>query len=150
MYQLTKPQKNIWNTERFYQDTNICNICGSGLIKEQVDIELLAKAMKRLVLENDSFRTRIVVENGEPMQYFEDFKDFEIDVVEIESIEAFKTFKESFVKETFSILNGSLFTFKIAKFPNGNAAVVLNIHHIIADSWSMGITIQEIVKIYHR
>lgn len=149
MYKLTKPQKNIWNTEQFYQGTNTCNICGSGLIKEQVEIDLLKKAMKRLVLENDSFRTRIVVENGEPMQYFADFADFEIEVVEIESMEAFKTFKETFVKEIFPIFNSNLFTFKIAKFPNGNAAVVLNIHHIISDSWSMGIIIQEIVKIYH-
>lgn len=149
LFKLTNPQKSIWDMEFYYSNTNICNICGSGLIKENVNIDLLKKAINILVKENDSFRIHITLEDGEPYQYFVDYEDFDIEVVPVSSLNEFKNFENTFVKEKFSLFNSDLFKFKLARFPNGNTAVVLNIHHIISDSWSSGITIQEIVKIYH-
>ncbi len=149
MFNLTSPQRSIWNMEFYYSDTNICNICGSGLIKENVNIDVLKKAINILVKENDSFRIRIALEDGEPRQYFVDYEEFDIEVVPVSSMKDFKNLEDTFVQEKFSLFNSNLFKFKLARFPNGNTAVVLNIHHIISDSWSSGITIQEIVRIYH-
>ena len=149
MFKLTAPQRSIWNMDFFYSDTNICNICGSGLIKEDVNIDVLKKAINILVRENDSFRIRLALVEGEPCQYFVDFEEFDIEVVPVSSIEDLKNFEDLFVQEKFSLFNSPLFKFKLARFPNGNTCVVLNIHHIISDSWSSGITIQEIVRIYH-
>ena len=149
VYELTNPQKNIWNMEFYYSGTNICNICASGLIKENININLLKKAINILVSKNDSFRIQLTLENSKPMQYLVDFKPFDIDVENISSMEDFKNLENSMVKEKFTLLNSPLFKFKLALFPNGYAAVILNIHHIISDSWSLGITIKEIVKIYH-
>ena len=149
VYGLTNPQKNIWNMEVYYSDTNICNICGSGLIKENINIDLLKKAINILVSKNDSFRIQLTLENGVPVQYFVDYQPFDIEVVNVSSMEDFRNLENSMVKEKFTLLNSPLFKFKLALFPNGYVAVVLNIHHIISDSWSQGITITEIVKIYH-
>ena len=149
MFNLTNPQKNIWNMEFYYSDTNICNICGSGLIKENVNIELLKKAINILVERNDSFRIQLSLENSTPMQYFVSYKPFEIEVVNVKDEQDLRNLENTMVKEKFTLLNSRLFTFKLAVFPNGYSAVVLNIHHIISDSWSLGITIKEIVKIYH-
>ena len=149
MFNLTNPQKNIWNMEFYYSDTNICNICGSGLIKENINIELLKKAINILVERNDSFRIQLTLENSIPMQYFVSYKPFEIEVVNVKDEPDLRNLENTMVKEKFTLLNSRLFTFKLAVFPNGYSAVVLNIHHIISDSWSLGITIKEIVKIYH-
>ena len=40
MYELTAPQKSIWLTEQYYKDTSINNICGSLLIKQDVNWEV--------------------------------------------------------------------------------------------------------------
>ena len=149
MFKLTNPQKNIWNMEFYYSDTNICNICGTGLIKEEINIDLLKKAINILVSKNDSFRIRLTLENNIPMQYFTDFEPFDIEVIKISSMEELRALENETVKEKFTLLNSPLFKFKLALFPDGYTAIVLNIHHIISDSWSMGIIINEIVKIYH-
>lgn len=149
VYGLTNPQKNIWDMEFYYSDTNICNICGSGLIKENINIDLLKKAINILVSRNDSFRIQLALENSDPVQYFVQYEPFDIEVVKVSSEKDFRNLEDSMVKEKFTLLNSPLFKFKLALFPNGYAAVVLNIHHIISDSWSLGITIKEIVKIYH-
>ena len=42
-----------------------------------------------------------------------------------------------------------MFKFKIAVLKNEFASVILTVNHIISDSWSMGITIQEILRNYN-
>ena len=76
------------------------------------------------------------------MQYFVSYKPFEIEVVNVKDEQDLRNLENTMVKEKFTLLNSRLFTFKLAVFPNGYSAVVLNIHHIISDSWSLGITIK--------
>ncbi len=149
MFKLTNPQKNIWNMEFYYSNTNICNICASGLIKENINIDLLKKAVNMVVCNNDSFRIQLTLENSTPMQYLVDYQPFDMDIVKVSSMKDFRNLENSMVKEKFTLLNSPLYKFKLALFPNGYVAVILNIHHIISDSWSLGITIKEIVNTYH-
>ena len=70
VYELTNPQKSIWNTELFFSNTTVNNICVSGIINEEVNIEILKKAINLLVKENDSFRTKLIVNDSVPVQFF--------------------------------------------------------------------------------
>ena len=45
-YDLTNPQQSIWLTEQFYKDTAINHICGTVLLHEVVDFDLLKKAIE--------------------------------------------------------------------------------------------------------
>ena len=149
LYELTNSQKSIWYTENFFKNTNINNICTSGIIYEDINIEDLKKAIYFLVQYYDSFRIKLSLKNDVPMQYISDFVPFDIETIYVKSIEDFNNIEQKMVNEKFNIINSFLFKFKIAIFPDNSAGVILNIHHIIADSWSLGLTIQQIIKIYH-
>ena len=69
IYELTEPQKSIWVTEQFYKGSTINNICGTAIIKEKVNCELLEKAIKEVLCKNDIFKIKILVENDNPRQY---------------------------------------------------------------------------------
>lgn len=149
LFELTNPQKNIWNTELFFSDTNVNNVCVSGIINEVVNFDILKKAINVLVEKNDSFRINLSFSENVPMQSFSTFNPFDIDIINVNSKSEFISIEQSMVNEKFTLTNSNLFKFKLAKFPDGKGGVILNVHHIIADSWSLGLTIQEIVKIYH-
>ena len=108
MFNLTNPQKNIWNMEFYYSDTNICNICGSGLIKENINIELLKKAINILVERNDSFRIQLSLENSTPMQYFVSYKPFEIEVIKVKDEQGLRDLENTMVKENFTLLSSRI------------------------------------------
>ncbi len=149
LYELTNPQKSIWYTENYFENSNINNICTSGIIYEDINIDTLKNAIYRLVQTNDSFRIKLSLQNNVPMQYITDFEPFDIETIYINNIDDFHNIEQEMVKEKFNIINSVLFKFKIAIFPDKSAGVILNLHHIIADSWSLGLTIQKIVQIYH-
>lgn len=148
-YELTNPQKSIWYTENFFKNTNINNICTSGIIYENINIEALKKAIYFLVQNNDSFRIKLSLKNDVPMQYISDFVPFDIETIYVNNTEDFNNIEQEMVNEKINIIDSCLFKFKIAIFPDNSAGVILNIHHIVADSWSLGLTIQKIIQIYH-
>ena len=76
LYGLTNPQKNIWNTEKFFEGTTINNVCSLITLHEKVDPKLLVETINNIVKNNDSIRIQIKKENGVPLQYISEFKPF--------------------------------------------------------------------------
>ena len=150
LYNLTNPQKSIWNMEKFFENTNINNICASITILDQLDSETLKKAIYNTIKKNDSFRIKIVIENNIPMQYISEFEPFKIDIFNFKNDIEFEKIKEDLIKYKFDILNSNLFCFKIAKFEDGHGILLFTVHHIIADSWSLGLFAQNLMKEYNK
>ena len=149
LYELTNPQKSIWLTEQYYNDTTVNNICSSGTIYGNIDIDLLKKAINNVVKQNDGFRIHIVSEGNIAKQYIADYKEFNIDVEYINDASKIEKVEKEEVKYKFNIIDSDLFKFKIVIFKEHFASVILTVNHMISDSWSMGITIQEILRNYN-
>lgn len=149
VYQLTNPQTSIWNMENFFEGTTINNICTSGIIYEEINLPLLKQALYNVVQKNDSFRIQIHLENSIPFQTINDFKPFDIDIIYVKDEKEFNKIEKEAVNHKFNIIDSNLFCFKIIIFENKFGGVILTLNHIIADSWSLGLTIQEIIKEYH-
>ena len=83
IYELTNPQKSIWMTEQFYDNTNINNIVGYLKIDKNADFKALEKAVNYLIMKNDSFKTKIMLEDSSPKQYFDDFIYENIEIIDL-------------------------------------------------------------------
>lgn len=83
MYELTNPQKSIWLTEQYFQNTTINNICGSLIIKQNTDLNILNKAINIFVKNNDSFKLRFKQNGSELEQYFSKDEDFNFEILNI-------------------------------------------------------------------
>lgn len=149
VYKLTNPQTSIWNMEKFFENTTINNICTSGIIYEKINLKLLKQALNNVVRKNDSFRIQLHLENNMPYQKIVDFEPFDVDVIKAKDESELEKIEKEMVNYKFNVIDSCLFCFKIVIFENKFGAVILNLSHLIADSWSLGITIQEILKEYH-
>ena len=69
LYELTNPQKNIWYTEQFYKGSNIHNICGTAIINEVVNFDLLKEALLIFAQKNDVFRYKLKMQDNNVKQY---------------------------------------------------------------------------------
>lgn len=149
VYDLTNPQKSIWYTEELFKGLPVNNICTSGIIYEVIDIALLKEAINYVVKQNDSFRIRLLIQAGNVKQYISDYKYFEIETQYINNENELDEIEKEQSQIKFDIIDSDLFKFKVVILKDKFACVILTVNHIISDSWSMGITIQEIIKNYH-
>ena len=148
-YELTNPQKSIWNMEEFFMGTTINNICAPDIIYEKIDAKVLEKALNNIVRKNDSFRIQIELQKGIPMQYIAEYKPFEIEVVHIKNEEDVKEIEKEGINHKFEVINSSLYHFKIFIMENGCGGFVITAHHLISDSWSMGLVARNVIEEYH-
>ena len=83
MGNLTNSQKSIWVTEQYYKGSSINNICGSAIIKEQIDFKKLEKAVQIVYQKHDNFRLQLNIENGEVRQVLSAKKKVQINTLNV-------------------------------------------------------------------
>lgn len=149
LFELTNPQKSIWYTEQFYEGTTVNNICVSGTLYGNINEDLLKQAINNVVEQNDSFRIHIVLKDNIAKQYISDYTNFNIGVEYINDESEIKQIESEEAKYKFDVIDSDLFRFKIAMSKNNFASIILTVNHLIADSWSLGLVIQEIIKNYN-
>ena len=147
-YQLTKPQNSIWLTEKFFNGTSVNNICGYVYIKNEVDFNALKKALNELVKTNDSMRFKFKEENGSCIQYVNEYKEFNIEIIELSSEKEIENEALKFANILMDIENNFLFKIVLFKLPNNSGGFIINVHHIIGDSWTLGLIAKETTNIY--
>lgn len=149
LYNLTNPQMSIWTTEQYYQGTSLNNISGIIYIEENANIENIKKAVNIYIKKNEAVRLRVVLENNIPMQYISKYEEVQIDVLNINKEDA-ETKSQEFTNKPFELIDSNLFKFKIYQFSNGEVGIYINLHHLIADAWSMSLYIDEVMSIYSK
>ena len=149
LFELTNHQKSIWYTEQFYSDTTVNNICTSGTVYGEINENLLKQAINNVVKQNDSFRIHVVLDNNIAKQYIADYKEFDIDVEYINDESEIERVEKEEVKYKFDVIDSDLFKFKLAISEGNFACIILTVNHLIADSWALGLVIQEILRNYN-
>ncbi|MDO5556013.1 MAG: amino acid adenylation domain-containing protein, partial [Clostridia bacterium] len=149
-YNLTDQQREIWNIEQYYKNTTINNISGTLIIKQKVDFEKLRKSINIFVQKNDSFRTRILIKDGEPKQLIKENLQFSIKEENLINKDELNKIENEIVSTPFNLINSNLFEFTIIKYNDGTGGFNANVHHIISDAWTMSLLINQIINIYEK
>ena len=147
-YLLTNPQKSIWLTEKVYSQTSINNISGYTYIDEDVEFDVLKKAINEVIKLNDSMRIKIKEDNDSCVQYFSEYTSFDIDIFELSSKQDIEKKALELAQIPFEIKNSLLFKFNLFRLPNKHGGFFLSAHHLIGDSWSLGLIVKDILRIY--
>ncbi len=148
LYALTNPQQSIYLTEEYYKGTNINNIAGTLTIEQPVQFNQLILAIKQLIKQNDGCRIMISNEEQEVKQYIAPYQDFQIEIIDVSSEKELSELARKITAKPFELYNSFLFRFVLYRFPDNHGGFVVNMHHLIADSWTLGIVVNEIMEIY--
>lgn len=121
---------------------------GTAIIENKIDFDLLKKAVYIFLDNHDSFRLDLVLDNNEMKQAINHEKVFNVETIDLNSKDDIKKLENDMVKHVFDIYNSDTFCAKIFRLPDGSGGFIFNIHHLFADSWSLGIVANDIVRIY--
>ena len=148
-YNLSNPQKALLLTEQYYKGSNINNICGTAIVNNILDFEKLEKAINEVIKNNDSFLIKLEKKDGTYVQTIKEFKYSKIELVKLASKDEVSNLENETLSKVFEI-EKNLFEFKMFEFPDQTGGFLLNIHHIIADGWSLGLICRKIMIEYSK
>lgn len=148
-YNLTTPQANIWNLQKFYENTSIQNICGAVLYNELLDRKLLEQAINEEIRLQSGLRLRFIEESGTPVQYIEEYSHLEIEFAVFDSEDDLNRYAEDFAAEPFSLIDSQMYRFVRFEL-NGCSGVLVCASHLISDAWTFGIMARDVYNIYQQ
>lgn len=150
-YDMTPSQKRMWVMDQLKEEESH-NIFISQLLSGKLQLHYFEKALHTLVERHESFRTTFLEVDGKirqkihkhinvPLNYF-DFRMYS----DAESRAREMAEKESAIG--FNLVNGPLIKVKIIRIKDEKYVFLLTLHHIISDTWSMGIVFNELLTLY--
>lgn len=147
VYELTNPQKNIWELEQINGDgTPINHIMSVLKLNRKLDEDLLVKTMNKIIEVNDSFHLKFIKDGSNLYQYVDEYhyvpietKHFDTDDISV-AIEEYQNLELS-LNKLFSIC---------LVFTPCSSYVLYKSHHIIADAWSMSQVAEQIKDFYEK
>ncbi|BAV05297.1 amino acid adenylation domain-containing protein [Filimonas lacunae] len=128
------------------------NECFALLLTGTLQVALLEEAIQQLFKRHEALRSSISA-NGEYVFVYA-FSKVPIVHVDLSDMPAGK--QQEVVKDialqnaatTFDLLNGPLLLFHLVKLGEAKHQLIINIHHIIGDGWSVGVILQDLGKLY--
>jgi len=145
---LTLPQKNMYETQQFFDGTSMCNIGGLVIFKENsINITTLEKAINKVICNNDILRSKIIYNHHVPFQEYSDYTYEKIEFVTLTEKE-YQFVMETWTSEVFDITR-KMYDFKIVKIDD-RTSVYIKLHHIICDAWGTLLLGQKIVEYYYK
>jgi hypothetical protein len=145
---LTIPQKNIWNLQKYYENTAISNLCGAIFYKEKRDSRLIQRAISQFIKNQSAMRTQFC-EKDEPVQYISDELACDISFKTFSSMDEFDDFAQKFAKVPIGLTKGAMYRFLVFQIGDTSGILVV-LSHLISDAWTFGIMAKQIDDAYYK
>ncbi|MBL4659489.1 MAG: AMP-binding protein, partial [Alcanivoracaceae bacterium] len=140
-------QKGMWLTNRLQSESSVYNMSGAFEIIGPLRIPQLELAFQQLIAEHDVLRTRFIEENGELWQCVEPELDFNINVIQVTSAELRNSIHQE-AKYGFDLEQSGLLRVTVFQVAPQHHVLVLTLHHIIADGWSLQLLVKQLNTFY--
>ena len=152
-------QRRLWFLDQLNPGSTTYNITSVQRVSGNLQVEVLEKSLNEIVRRHESLRTRFESIDGDPMQVVEAELPFPLRVEVEESLshelrdeaEALQLIAQLAVQEQripFQLDQWPLLRAKLVRLGTDDQVLLLTMHHIMSDGWSLSVFYGELAKLY--
>ena len=155
LYELSNAQKRLWFLSQFEAGSSAYNSTTAFMLTGKLKTDVLSTAFDRLIKRHESLRTTFRTEEGEPRQCIHDSQSvkFRLEIIDLTDDELAEETAKNIAKidaaKPFNLEKGPLLRATIIKLANHQNVLLLSIHHIVSDGWSVTVLFNDIIKVYN-
>ncbi len=151
---LSFAQQRLWFIDRVQPGSPLYNIAAALRVEGPLEAAVLARCLGEIVRRHEALRTVFAAPQGKPMQVIQPAEPFGLPVVDLSGLP--ETARETLTlalageeaARPFDLERGLLLRGLLLRLAESDHAVVLTLHHIASDGWSMGILVREVAALY--
>jgi amino acid adenylation domain-containing protein len=147
---LSYGQRALWFLYRLAPDSAAYNLASAVRIQSELDVPALRRAFQALVDRHPALRTTFAVSHGEPVQRIQEHVQVhfcEEDACTWSAAQLNERLIED-AHRPFDLEQGPLLRVHLFRRPAGEYVLLLTIHHIVADLWSLAILAHTLGQFY--
>jgi thioesterase domain-containing protein len=150
VFPTTVAQRGFWFLDRLNPGNPAYNIAVRFWLDGPVDVGILRRAFNRMIRRHESLRTAFAEAGGEPVQVISPNLVIDVPVVDLLAIpterraaEADKAAREE-ARRPFDLTALPLMRASLLRVERQRYMLLVTIHHIVADGWSIGVISDEL------
>ncbi|MGI9290753.1 MAG: amino acid adenylation domain-containing protein, partial [Gammaproteobacteria bacterium] len=147
---LSFAQQRLWFLDKLEDGSSAYNMAWPMRLEGPLNKAALTTALNELVARHESLRTTFVTRDGEAVQMVAQSMAVELSVKVMRGADDDEVGKHltQLAAHNFDLSRGPLFGARLLELDDEEHVLVILIHHIISDAWSMEIVYRELVALY--
>lgn len=147
-------QQRLWFLNQFETDPAVYNICLEVRFQGPLNPRHLEFALNHVVQRHQPLRTTFDIQDGQPVQRIQLLTKIPLAVDDLRSQSDLQRdrdldlIKQAEARRPFNLRAGPLLRARLVRLSDQQNILILGMHHIISDGWSMGLLLQEIAECY--
>ncbi len=151
---LSFAQQRLWFMNQLEPGGSTYNMPGSFRLVGELDIKALQSSLETIIQRHEILRTRFSIVDGNPIQVIDPPFNLEIPLIDLTDLSEeqrsskAKQIASEEAMTPFDLSTGPLIRVKLIKEAENTHIILLSLHHIVADAWSIGIFVREFASLY--
>jgi amino acid adenylation domain-containing protein len=151
---LSFAQQRLWFLDRFEPGSPFYNIPAAARLSGDLDIIALERSLQEVVRRHETLRTTFQTVEGQPAQVIAPTLTLPLPLVdltsrpEVERAEEARRLAREEAQRPFDLTRAPLLRATLLKLGPQEHVVLLVMHHIVSDGWSMGVFFREVATLY--
>ena len=150
---LSWAQERLWFVNQLEGESGAYTIDLTMRLRGNLNIKALEKAFQAIIQRHEPLRTQFKLKDNKPIQAIDSNVTFTLPVVNLQNLshseQQVKNLLLAAASEPFDLESGSILRVKLWQVKTEEYVLLLAIHHIAADGWSIGVLIDEL-SVYYR
>jgi amino acid adenylation domain-containing protein len=151
---LSFAQQRLWFLDQLEPNSPFYSVPLAIRLKGLLNEEALEQSLNEIVRRHESLRTTFVTAEGEPLQMIKGELSLTMSLTDLRhlpeaevEVEAQRLATEE-AERPFDLASGPLIRTALLRLNNEDHILLLTMHHIISDGWSIGILTKELTALY--
>ena len=151
---LSFAQQRLWFLDRLAPDNPFYNMFGAVRLTGALDLDALRGAFREIVRRHEALRTTFQPGERGPVQVIAPPPAFAVPLVDLEGLaedarqQELARLSGDEARRPFHLARGPLVRAALLRIAAREHTLLVNLHHIISDGWSMGILFRELASLY--
>jgi amino acid adenylation domain-containing protein len=147
-------QQRLWFLEQLDPGASAYNIISAPRLPGRIDVGALERALAEIVRRHEVLRTTFIEVDGEPMQIVGEAVPLRLRRVSLQSLRRAAADEEMLRltaaegQRPFDLARGPLLRATLVRLARDTSVLLLAMHHIVTDGWSMKVLFHELQTLY--
>ena len=151
---LSFAQQRLWFLDQYEPENILYNISAAIRMKGALNVVALERGLGEILKRHEALRTTFSIVDDRPVQVINEVRDFSLTVIDLgesapeknEATAARLVAEES--RQPFNLSEGPLLRIKLLRLAENDHVLLVTMHHIISDGWSIKVLMREIGELY--
>ncbi|NMZ05627.1 non-ribosomal peptide synthetase [Pseudomonas proteolytica] len=147
-------QNRLWITWQLDPHSSAYTIPGALRLRGELDEDALQASFAQLIQRHEALRTRFYERDGQGYQRVDAQREFAVQVIDLRDLPVAERearaalIREDEARTQFDLEQGPLLWVTLVRLDDEDHQLLVTMHHIIADGWSLNVLIDEFSRLY--